>query len=100
MPVSNFVKVYPHSGENFTLPTPETFLSSHRLGKKKHEFQDDHTAYYEVGHYLVKTGETFPFDMDSTYLESKKLLQESLTDSYTPHTDRVLRPEIVSCFSK
>ena len=48
----------------------------------------------------MRTGEIFPYDMDTKYLQSVKDLQESLTDAYLPHTDRVLRPEIVSSFPK
>ena len=48
----------------------------------------------------MRTAEIFPFDMDTKYLKSAKELQESLTDAFLPHTDRVLRPEIVSSFHK
>ena len=38
--------------------------------------------------------------MDTQFLKGNKELQEMTSDSYVPHVDRVLRPEIVSSFSK
>lgn len=49
---------------------------------------------------MVRTVEIFPFDMDSKFLLNFKELNESITDSYVPHVDRVLRPEVICCFSK
>jgi hypothetical protein len=48
---------------------------------------------------LVRTHQIFPFDLDSSYVNKPRQLFEP-SPSYIPHTDRVLRPELVSQFHK
>lgn len=68
--------------------------------KDREHFSLDRNSYIEAPQYLLKTAEIFPFDMDTKYLYDSKDLIDSTTDNYVPHTDRVLRPELVSTFYK
>jgi len=68
VPVSNFVKIYAHSGEKFTASAPENQQVSRKTSKSQKQFKEDQNEYFEAGHYLVRTSEIFPYDMETAYL--------------------------------
>ncbi len=85
------MRIYPHNGDNYQSPIEQISKRP-----KNNDFVLSVSEYYESPSYLVKTSEIFPFDLDPSTVQNLKEFFEEGDTNFLPHTDRVLRPEIIS----